>query len=256
MIFNIFLGIRNQAQSKKNRRKINLDEQVQMVQAGDLELRNRLLKEYQPFILSESSAVCKRYIHQEMDEFSIALSAFNEAMDSFNHKQNTSFLSFAKMVIKRRLVDYIRKESRFQKQIPITTFEVEDEENQIINPIEMRQAIDNYQEKEIKEQRKDEMLRYIQEIEKYGITLHDLVEVSPKHADSRMQLFKIADILIEDQNMVQYLLEKKSLPIKDLLLKVEVSRKTIERNRKYIIALALIKIHDFHYLKEYLQTAK
>jgi RNA polymerase sigma factor len=34
---------------------------------------------------------------------------------------------------------------------------------------------------------------------------------------------------------------------------VKVSRKTIERNRKYIIAIALILIGDYVYLKDYIK---
>ncbi|GAY78475.1 RNA polymerase sigma-54 factor RpoN [Sporolactobacillus inulinus] len=53
--------------------------------------------------------------------------------------------------------------------------------------------------------------------------------------------------------MVAYLKKKKQLPIKDLLQFVSCSRKTIERNRKYIIALALIYIGGFSALRSYIE---
>jgi RNA polymerase sigma factor len=49
------------------------------------------------------------------------------------------------------------------------------------------------------------------------------------------------------------LLNKKQLPIKELLERVEVSRKTLERNRKFLIAIALIYQGPYPYLRDYLQ---
>ncbi|WP_339061145.1 RNA polymerase subunit sigma [Tepidibacillus marianensis] len=157
-------------------------------------------------------------------------------------------------MIRRRLIDYIRKESKYLKQIPMTTFDLPDEEEHVVNVVEIKQSVLEYEHQQQAEDRHDEILRYMQKMTEYGITLADLVQSSPKHRDARKNLFSIADILVRDQNMVQYLMNTKTLPIKELLTKVEVSRKTIERNRKYIIALAMIQIYDFYHLKEYLQV--
>jgi RNA polymerase sigma factor len=46
---------------------------------------------------------------------------------------------------------------------------------------------------------------------------------------------------------------KKRLPIKELERHVHISRKTIERNRKYIIAIAIILSGEFHYLQDYIK---
>ena len=46
---------------------------------------------------------------------------------------------------------------------------------------------------------------------------------------------------------------EKRLPIKELEKQVNVSRKTIERNRKYIIAISIILFGEFDYLRDYLK---
>lgn len=51
----------------------------------------------------------------------------------------------------------------------------------------------------------------------------------------------------------QYVMEKKRLPIKKILPLVDVSKKTIERNRKYILAVFVLLNEDFMYLKEYVK---
>src|SRR5690625_6528731 len=75
-------------------------------QQGDSEILNHLLKAYQPFIAKCVSSVCKRYIDPEHDdEFSIGLSAFHSAIEIFSPVKGSSFLSFAKLVITRRVID-------------------------------------------------------------------------------------------------------------------------------------------------------
>lgn len=250
MLFDLFQRKTSQAQPEK---KI-LEDIVLSVQMGDNALRNQLLEEYKPYMARVTSKVCKRYIDPTKDdEFSVALLAFNEALDSYDVKHNASFLTFAEVVIRRRMIDYIRKESRYQKQIPMTSFEVEDEEEHTLNPIENQKAIANYVDDQVKVDRKSEIITFTKEISKYGITLEDLVKESPKHKDSRQNMLEIVDVLLKHPEMVQELLEKKTLPIKKLLPKVEFSRKTIERNRKYIIAIVIIQLKEFYFLKDYIR---
>lgn len=102
-------------------------------------------------------------------------------------------------------------------------------------------------------ERNEEMKGYSQLLEDYGLSFEELVRFSPKHADSRKTAFHIAQIIAETPEFFGYLTEKKKLPIKELISLVEVSRKTIERHRKYIIAVVLLINSDFVYIKEYIK---
>jgi RNA polymerase sigma factor len=231
----------------------SLNELIAEVQSGDMVLRNRLLEDYQPFVAKCASKLCKRYIDPTRDdEFSIALSAFNEAMDHFSPAQGSSFLTFAETVIRRRLIDFIRKEQKYRDQIPLTSFEVEDEESQRMNPVEIQASVDRYDEDQQAEDRRLEIIQYSQILKEYGITMKDLVEGCPKHSDSRNMLLRIGRLIAERSEWASHLKDKKTLPIKELLTEVQVARKTLERNRKYIIAVAVIQMDNFHHLREYL----
>ncbi|MCA0171249.1 hypothetical protein [Bacillus sp. RAR_GA_16] len=73
----------NFATKNENKKEsITLEDKVDSIQKGNQALRNQLLEDYQPFIKKITSKVCNRYINHSMDEFSIGLSAFNEAMES------------------------------------------------------------------------------------------------------------------------------------------------------------------------------
>jgi RNA polymerase sigma factor len=101
-------------------------------------------------------------------------------------------------------------------------------------------SLEEYKKKSDEELRRDEIIRFQALLTLFDLSFSDLVENSPKHADARANAIIVAKLLVDDKELKSFLIEKKRLPIKQLEKKVNVSRKTIERNRKYIIAIALI----------------
>lgn len=230
----------------------HLESAIERIQNGDAALRNDLIAQYQPFIAKTAGKFCKRYIQPETDdEFSIALSAFNEAIDGFDSKAGSSFLGFAEAVIRRRLIDYVRKEQRFTGQIPQSAFEVEGDEDERFDPVDAKEAVERFERDRIAEDRRLEIEALSAQLADFGITFSDLVESSPKHEDSRRMLIGIGEMLSKNEELSGLLLAKKSLPLKELTELVEVSRKTLERGRKYIIAVTLIHLGSFPHLKSF-----
>jgi RNA polymerase sigma factor len=132
--------------------------------------------------------------------------------------------------------------------------EKQDEED---NPMEsyalISASVDQYHLKQERERRQEEILVYKDKLKKYDITFNELVEQCPKHQDARENARQIAKLLASTPKLKQFLIEKKQLPIKDLLNCVRCGRKTIERNRKYIIAMALISIYQLDSLRSYIE---
>ncbi|MFD2042822.1 RNA polymerase sigma-I factor [Ornithinibacillus salinisoli] len=230
---------------------IPLEEMVTIAQRGDESVQNYLLHKYQPFIAKCVSEVCKRYIDPKRDdEFSIGLSAFNESIKTYSADRGTSFLTFATLVIKRKVIDYIR----YIKKGPVSVSldETYDEE-QMENPLELAVVKDKYNQEQDDWYRKQEILDFSEKLSYYKLTLTELTKVSPKHRDSRDTAVGIARILIYDERLHVYVKEKKKLPIKELSKKVDVSKKTLERNRKFILAMFIVLSEDYVYLKDYLK---
>ncbi|WP_319633392.1 RNA polymerase sigma factor SigI [Paenibacillus psychroresistens] len=254
VLFKRFLG--KDRSNQPNQTKSETPEQwVSHIQQGDLRMRNQFITDYQPYVAKVVSRFCKRYIDPAVDdEFSIGLSAFNEAISQFSTTGGSSFLGFAETVMRRRLIDHVRKEQRHNQQVPLSSFDSEDDEQNIINPVETQQAIDVYEKQAGIVERQSEIKELNQALSEYGIRFMDLVEASPSHADSREALFKIGKLLTENDEWMQVLLSKRTLPIKELLSEVQVSRKTLERNRKFIIAVALIHYGTYPFLREYLHS--
>lgn len=234
------------------KRKKSLEETVELIQQGDTALNNELIESYKPFIAKTVSSVCKRYIHESDDEFSIGLIAFNEAIQKYSPDKGSSLISFSEVLIKRRVIDYIRKQSKFQNLSFNGVSKLEDDDT-ASSAIEDELSIEDYRKKTDEELRKEEIFQFTQILQEFGLTFSDLIEQSPKHADARKNAMTVAKILVENEELKSILFDKKKLPIKQLEDYVSLSRKTIERNRKYIIAISLILTGDYVFLKDYIK---
>ncbi|WP_145524109.1 RNA polymerase sigma-I factor [Virgibacillus sp. SK37] len=228
-----------------------LEQLIISAQNGDTEVHNYLLKTYQPFVAKCVSDVCKRYINpQHDDEFSIGLTAFNDAIFSYSIEKGSSFLNFASIVIKRKVIDYIRYS---QKGVKTVSMDEDFDDDQLENPTEIRIAKEHYQEKENAAMLRDEIEEFKKKLSEYKLSLIELTEVSPKHNDARESAVRTARILYADKDLREYVWKKKKLPIKGLSKQVDVSKKTLERNRKFILAIFIVLSEDFIYLKDYLK---
>lgn len=243
-----------QIPTMKNHAKIStIEDKIYYIQHGDDKMRNEFITDYQPFIKKVASKVCNHYIDHTMDEYSIGMFAFNESIDQYQPGEGSRFLTFADMVIRRRIIDFIRKETR-QKRTLFFEWEEDDEENRSEESYpELKAAIDHFQAERENEHRIHEIEEYKKLLQSYGISFSSLTKYCPKHRDARQNAKVIAKQLAEDEHLSAYLIHKKQLPIKDLLTMVSCSRKTIERNRRYIIAAALIYLGRFTELQTYIE---
>lgn len=214
---------------------------------GNSEELNKFMEEFKPFIISTAEKTLNRYVDCKNDEeWSIALLAFNEAIGNYEINKG-SFLSFSKMVIKARLIDYYRKESKHKNIIYVN--KVSDEEEEI--DLSEKQAIDEYHKESNNEYRKIEIQQLTEELKKWDITFKDLVKASPKRTATRKIYNTIIKFILNDEKALNYVLNKKTIPISEVEKNTLVPRKKIERSRKYIISVLLIILGDYEYLKEY-----
>ncbi len=234
----------------------DLAEMVALAQQGNAEAREALIRSYTPFVMRVSAGVCGRYIDAERDdEASVALLAFHEAINTYRADRSRSFLGFAETVIRRRLVDYFRTQ-RARAEVPLSDLIVEDEEGAAYCPAEVEAAVEKHREREDLLERQDEIRRYEALLGQFGITFAELARLAPKHRDAREEAKAVARRIAGIPAYAEYLKAQKALPLAQLERDsaIRVSRKTMERHRKYIIAVALILVEDFDYLKGYVQV--
>ncbi|MEW9673454.1 RNA polymerase sigma-I factor [Ammoniphilus sp. 3BR4] len=233
-------------------KKGELEKKVKLAQEGNQEVRNMLIRQSATFISQVTSKVCKRYIDPAKDdEFSVALAAFDEAIMQYTKEKGKSFLSFADLVIRRRVIDFIRKQVRHCGQLSLE-HSVERVDKSDLSPLEIQMSLQQYKLDREASLRREEIQHYKEKLKEYNIDLMALADRSPKHSDARENAIQTARLIVGNTKLRSLFLEKRKLPINELLKQVTVSRKTIDRNRMYIVAIVLLLIEDYQYLQYYL----
>ncbi|MFZ5985808.1 MAG: RNA polymerase sigma-I factor [Bacillota bacterium] len=246
-----FKGKRKGSDEAINENESKINRVVLKIQNGDFTLRNNFINKFKPFILNKVSVTLGRFIVPEnSEEYSVALSAFNEAIDKFDEKKYHNFMSFAGVVVKRRVIDYLRANSKENKVLPFAYLDEED------HSFEEKYLSAGSEEQFHKVEYKEEMECFEKMLEQFGITLEDLVEYVPKHKDARESSIRIARILSEDERLFGKLNEKHCLPAEDLAKAAGVSKRTVQRNSKFIIAVAIVFKLDFETFKSYVSEYK
>ena len=228
----------------------SINERVEKIKGNEEEI-NRFVEEYKPFIASCTEKFTGKYAaYGESDELSIALIAFVESIGSFDSSKG-NFLSFAQNVIRKRLIDYYRKERKHPNVISLSGYYVEESDEEI--DFSEREALDKYNISEISEYRRLEIEELKKELLGWNITFDDLVRSSPKHSDTREVCKRMTKLVISKPELVECIKIKKYLPVAEIEKNLKISRKKIERLRKYIIAVVIIITGDYQYIKEYLK---
>lgn len=236
------------------RRKVEPSELLNRARQGDVDARNQLIQDYTPFVLKVASQKAGRFLRPGVDEeISVALLAFNEAIDAYDGKRG-SFLSFSQTVIQRRLVDYFRRGGRHLQEVPLSEFESEDPLEVESTPLD-RASESAWQLRQEQEQRRLEIEEYGQLLSRYGLSLSHLPEIAPKHRDSRSRAIQLARWVIQHPEHRAALVARGELPIKGLAEMFGVSRKLVERNRRYIVAVCVLLANDLPHLQAYLEES-
>lgn len=229
-----------------------IEERILVIQQGDIQEREKIIREFKPLIYSWASHHCRRSLDwSNDDELSIALLAFNEAMETYNIKKGANFANYANLVIKHRLIDYFKKERRHNN----LNYTLENEEGEEYSLADIAAAQENFALENERKARKEEIKIYQQKLQEYHLSFAELVSISPKHKKTRESLIKAALILVNEKNLVAYLQRTKRLPVKELTLLTGLNRKVIERGRKYIIAITLLFLEpELIYLRNFIEN--
>jgi len=222
---------------------------------SDDALRNNFIYENTHFILVSAYRAAGHYVSESDDEYSVALIAFNEAIDYYEQDQG-EFYSFAALVIRRRLYDYFRSASRFAGEISMApsafSGDIEEDSPDMPLQVEIRRR-----ETEISEQNdstpiKDEIEAVQKLLSRYGFSFFDLTDCSPKAGKTKTACAQAVAYLLQHKNLIRKMQETSMLPVKEILEHTKISRKILERHRRYIIAATEILNGEYPLLAEYM----
>lgn len=203
------------------------------------ECENKFIEEHFPFIIKSISKVTKRYVSIENDEeFSVGVLAFHEAMQKYSEDKGP-FLPFANLVISSRIKNYLLKENKHRLNSSLENLKEEgiDFSEEVYSPIENS----NNLKKEIENLKLN--------INEFGFEFEDLVDESPKHKRTRENAINLSEKVSKEKSLVDFMYEKKRLPIKRISLQFSVTEKIIKGSKKFIITVIIIFDKNYRNLK-------
>ncbi len=209
---------------------------------------DELIKAYLPFIRSEASKCTSKSITDQDDEYSIAMMAFYEAVKGYD-KTRGSFLTYAGMLIKSRIYDYNRREIRHSGNISI--YDDSDDDRSLAESL--HDGKDHYSEAENLEATKAEIAELSSVMAGFGISFADVADNSPKQDRTLAACAKAVRYGAGDKELLSELLRTKKLPMARLVSGSGVDRKTLERHRRYLLAMLLIQTNGYEIIRGHIK---
>lgn len=215
------------------------------VQAAD-----QLIGDYLPFIRAETAKFLKRPPEEGRDdELSIAMIAFHEAIGGYA-KHRGSFLKYASMLIRSRLIDYARKERRHRQTVSLDA-PAAGEESATLGET-LPEERDHPEESAHRQATRQEIEELSRQMESFGVSLSDVADNCPKQQRTLLACRKALAYARENSWLLEELVHGKKLPLAKLSDGSGVERKTLERHRKYLVALLLIYTNGYEIIRGHL----
>ena len=216
----------------------------------DIQAADHLISTYMPFIKAETAKFLKRPpIEGHDDELSIAMIAFHEAIGGYSRTRG-AFLKYAAMLIRSRLIDYSRREQRHSRAISLDAPAGEDDTSLGESMTDER---DPHEETAAREATRAEIEELARQMQEFGVGLSDVADNCPKQQRTLDACRKALQYARENPELLDDLLQTKRLPIGQLTAGSGVERKTLERHRKYMVALLLIYTNGYEIIRGHLK---
>ncbi len=216
----------------------------------DSQAADALIQQYLGFIRNEVARAVYQTDNGREDEESIAMFAFYEAILSYE-KGRGAFLSYAARAIRNRLIDYYRKEKRHRKIISLDTpFQEEDEGNSLMDTLaDQSDHFDGYAHREASQQ---EIREFEKKLEEFGISFSDVADNCPRQKRTFSACLRVLEYAREHPELLEQLLRSRKLPVNELSAGSGTDRKTMERHRKYLVAILLAFTNGYEIIRGHL----
>ena len=175
--------------------------------------------------------------------------AFHEAIGGYSRTRG-SFLKYAAMLIRSRLVDYSRREQRHSRVLSLDAPIGEEDATLGETLADDREP---HEETALRDATRAEIEELTRQMQEFGVSLSDVADNCPKQQRTLDACRKALQYARENPELLDDLLKTKRLPIGQLTAGSGVERKTLERHRKYMVALLLIYTNGYEIIRGHLK---
>lgn len=210
---------------------------------------NALIEDYMPYIKAETSrALGGAPAGQHEDEVSIAMFAFYEAVQTYDEKRG-AFLQYASTLIRNKIIDYLRKQARHRGVESLDAKQERQGESRIM-PLGAEEA--DQHTRQLREATREEIEELGLQLNGFGLSFSDVAENCPRQERSFLQVKQAVRYAKEHPALLEETKRSGRLPVAKISEGAKVSRKLIERHRKYLMALMLIYSNGYELIRGHL----
>ena len=228
-------------------------ELVEQVYAAktDTEAADSLIRQYMGFIRAEAA----KYLHRapiegQDEELSIVLLAFYEAILGYE-KNRGAFLAYASRGVRSRLIDYYRKEKR-HAEVTSLHEPVSDEKSDTLKIDHLEHPENEIEKSHHRSATRDEIEEFGKQLLEFGISFSDVADNCPRQERTLQACRRVLTAARENPELLNELLRTKKLPIAALSDISKTDKKTMERHRKYLIAILLAFTNGYEIIRGHL----
>jgi len=188
-------------------RKKYLSDLIQGFHPHSLFLLHRNIHLWQDTLFKLVYKATDRHVEPEnSEEYSVALLAFNEAINAYDEEKHSNFLVSQNRLLIEDLLTIKEKIIRIKWFILFSYFENEDIKlERTLSDADGNNAIERLEFT-------DEIRLFKSELASFDITFKDLLSCTPKHRDSRELLINIAKKIASNDGLYEKLKKPKSCP--------------------------------------------
>jgi len=218
----------------------------------DSEAADAFIRQYLNFIKAETARFTGRVpVEGRDDELSVAMLAFYETILAYDRSRG-AFLGLAAVAIRNRLIDFSRAEKRHSGTVSCD--EPAGENFTVGDTIPDRRDAVSALADRISAQK--EIGEFILRLADFGLTLADVSDNCPRQARTMAACMGAAAFARENPAVLEELEQTKKLPLNRLAEGSGVSRKTLERHRKYLVAVLLAYTNGYEIIRGHLRQMK
>lgn len=218
---------------------------------SDPQLLEKLIAAHQGFIQKCMIDQQKASGAHLEDESTVAMLAFSEAVKAYEPSRG-KFLSFARLIINRRMIDEYRKSL---KQAPPGSRSLDETllEKEEVHPYETLASLRQYEEEVLKRDLQMEIALYEELLNRYGLGFLDLTSEAPKQEGLRKTYKDLALWLMDEEDLIKQIQATQKMPMTQILSRYNIDKKRLERGRKYILAMVVLLSSDLERIKSYVE---
>ena len=217
---------------------------------GDPAAADALIEQYMAFIRSETV----KFIHTapengREDELSIAMLAFYEAVLGYERGRG-AFLPYAARAIRNRLIDYHRVEKRHGDTVSLYAPLGAEEDGSLLEVLP--DGRDHLEERQLQEASRREIQEFGEKLAALGISLSDVADDCPRQERTLDACLRVLDCARARPALLERTADTGRLPMRELAQASGVDKKTMERHRRYLVAILVAFTNGYDVIRGHL----